>query len=265
MDINKKNNIFMNKYDEISYLVEGEDFKEFEHLNEILSCRREINLNENEFNICYGYILMNILESIKDRGFIFYKLLFNIINDLKNNIPNNLDILRVLLWYNETYLKNDGFKTKIKAFFAKNKETIDNDEMINSLNDFKFIYPKKCKVNTPYKKSYDFLYQFIDELNEDSNLLEILYLLDSDSANNLIYTNVRIFQLSLLSLSQIKEHLKLIIPNAIIRKFHSDNDESNGVYFNKYGTLVFYEGTLFEKSQDELDSKLTNKEDNECE
>ena len=161
---------------------------------------------------------MNILESIKDRGFIFYKLLFNIINDLKNNIPNNLDILRVLLWYNETYLKNDGFKTKIKAFFAKNKETIDNDEMINSLNDFKFIYPKKCKVNTPYKKSYDFLYQFIDELNEDSNLLEILYLLDSDSANNLIYTNVRIFQLSLLSLSQIKEHLKLIIPACYYKK-----------------------------------------------
>ena len=94
-------------------------------------------------------------------------------------------------------------------------------------------------------------------------MFEILYLLDSDSANNLIYTNVRIFQLSLLSLSQIKEHLKLIIPNAIIRKFHSDNDESNGVYF--IGTLVFYEGTLFEKSQDELDSKLTNKEDNECE
>ena len=124
MDINKKNNIFMNKYDEISYLVEGEDFKEFEHLNEILSCRREINLNETEFNICYGYILMNILESIKDRGFIFYKLLFNIINDLKNNIPNNLDILRVLIWYNETYLKNDGFKTKIKSFLLKIKKIL---------------------------------------------------------------------------------------------------------------------------------------------
>ena len=96
-------------------------------------------------------------------------------------------------------------------------------------------------------------------------MLEILYLLDSDSANNLIYTNARIFQLSLLSLSQIKEHLKLIMPNVIIRKFHSEKVESNGVYFNKYGTLVFYEGTLFEKSQDELDSKLTNKEDNECE
>lgn len=95
-------------------------------------------------------------------------------------------------------------------------------------------------------------------------MLEILYLLDSDSASNRIYTNVRIFQLSLLSLSQIKEHLKLIIPNVIIRKLHSNNDESNGEYFNKYGTLVCYEGTLYEKSQDELDSILTNKEDNEC-
>ena len=96
-------------------------------------------------------------------------------------------------------------------------------------------------------------------------MLEILYLLDSDSASNRIYTNVRIFQLSILSLSQIKEHLKLIIPNVIIRKFHSNNDESIGDYYNKYGTLVFYEGTLFEKSQEELDSILTNKEDNECE
>ena len=264
LDINTKNKIFENEFEQISYSLEDSEFKEFKHLKEILACKREIYLNETEYNICYGYILFNIFENIKDRGFIFYKLVFNIINDLRNNLSNNLDILRILIWYNENYLKDTEFKRKVRVFFAKNKEYIDNDEQINSLNDFKLIYPKKCKVNTPYKKSYDFLYKFIDELNEDSDLLEILYLLDSDSASNRIYTNVRILQLSLLSLSQIKEHLKLLIPNVIIRKFHSNRDESNSDYFHKYGTLVFYEGTLYEMSQDELDSILINKEDNEC-
>ena len=95
--------------------------------------------------------------------------------------------------------------------------------------------------STPYKKCYEFLHKFISELNEDSYLLEILYLLDSDTASNRIYKNVRLFQLSLLNLTQIKEHLNSIIPYVVVRKFQSKNDKSNGSFDPNFGIIECYE------------------------
>ena len=245
-------------------LGKNEDCRELEKLKIILAGRRKIIFNQTEYNICFGYAFLTILRSIMKFPYILFGIFSKILNDLKKNIPNSLDIIRILFWYDKYYLKNDNFIEKIRTLFYENKINLDDDKDIQEIHDFKLIYPNKCKKDTPYKKCYDFLHKFITELNEDSFLLEILLLLDSDSASNRRYRNVRIFQLSLLSLSQIKEHLMNIIPDVVIRKFHSQNDESNGNYLPSCGIMECFEGSLYEMNENKLNLILIETEDNEC-
>ena len=85
---------------------------------------------------------------------------------------------------------------------------------------------------------------FIENLNENSYLLEILYLIDSEASSNRIYKSCRFFHFSLLSLEQIKSHLKLSIPEVIIRYKNSEKSETNGSYIYKYGVTRIYENEI---------------------
>ena len=261
-NVRTKNKIFYNNLTNILY--EEEQFKELSNLKNILAGRRKIILNKTEFDICFGYAFLQVVQSIARFPYTLYGIFLKILNDLKKNIPNSLDIIRIIFWYNEYYLEKQDFINKIISLFANNEININDDNLIYKLHNFNFIYPNNLKTDTPYKKCYNFLYQFIDDLNEDSFLLEILFLLDSDTASNRIYKNVRIFQLSLLSLFQIKEHLKSIIPDVIIRKFHSKNDKSNGSYIHFNGVMECFEGTLYEMNENELNLNLIEKEDKDC-
>ena len=75
---------------------------------------------------------------------------------------------------------------------------------------------------------------------------------------------MRTFQLSLLSLSQIKDHLKLIIPDVVVRKGHSPKDSCNADFDPAYGILECFEGTLYDKDNDSLNSILIENEDTQC-
>ena len=254
-------------YDKLGDFVKvGYDFKDLNNLNKILARRRKLAYNKNEYDICYGYAFLQILKAFKNSysPYALYTMLLYYLNDLKQKIPNSYDILRFMLWYNGNYFKNEDFKDYIND--KCNYDFNQNDgKLIEKLNGFSLVFPNSCKRNTPYKISYDFLYKFIDELSEDSYLLEILYLLDSDTASNRIFKNVRTFQLSLLSLSQIKEHLKFIIPEVVIRRFHSQSDWCNAIYDIAYGTLECFEGTLYDKDADFLKSNLIENEDTKYE
>ena len=241
-------------------------FKELIHLQHILAGRRKLAYNINEYKICYGYIFMAILTTLEDckSPYILYTMLLHYLNDLKEKISHSYDILRIMLWYNSYYLEDRIFTKKINNIF-KNQEIQIDGKLIEKLNGFRLVFPNSCKKNTPYKNCYDFLYKFIDSLDEDSYLLEILYLLDSDTSSNRLFKNVRIFQLSLLSLSQIKEHLKLIIPDIVIRKLSSKSDWCNADHDPVYGTLECFEGTLYNNEDiDFLNSILINNEDTQC-
>ena len=259
----EKNSKLYNKLDDY---VKVYDFKGLNNLNKILARRRKLVYNKDEYDICYGYAFLQILRAYKNSysPYALYTMLLYYLNDLKQKIPNSYDILRFMFWYNAYYFKNENFKDYINdnCNYDFNQN---NGKLIEKLNRFSLVFPNSCKKNTPYKNCYDFLYKFIDELNEDSYLLEILYLLDSDTASNRIFKNVRTFQLSLLSLSQIKEHLKLIIPEVVIRKFHSQSDSCNAIYDIAYGTLECFEGTLYDKDVDFLNSNLIENEDTKYE
>ena len=245
-------------------LGKQKEFEELDKLKAILAGRRKIIFSEKEYKICFGYAFLTILSSIIQYPFILYGIFSKILEDLKKNIPNSLDLIRILFWYDKYYLNNNAFIVKIRYLLNEKKININDDKQMKEIHDFKLIYPNKCKEGTPYKKCYDFLKTFINELNEDSFLLEILLLLDSDTASNRKYINVRLFQLSLLSLSQIKEHLEMIIPDVIIRKFHSKNDESNGNYLPSCGIMECFEGTLYGMEENTLNSILIEKVDTDC-
>ena len=260
IDNMEKNNKLRN---ELVKIVKGKhEFTGLSNLHKILAGRRKLEYNEDEYNICYGYVFLLLLKTFKGSllPYTLYTMFLYYLNDLKQKIPNSYDLLRMMLWYNGNYLKNRDFIENIECKFENDLNPKDG-KLVEELHRFSLVCPNSCNKNTPYKNCYDFLYEFIEELNEDSYLLEILYLLDSDTASNRMFKNVRTFQLSLLSLSQIKEHLKLIIPDVVVRKFHSEFDRCNADYDPAYGILECFEGTLYDKDIDSLNSILIKNED----
>ena len=245
-------------------LIKENEFEELAYLRIILASRRKIIFSETEYSICFGYAFLETLKSIVKLPFILYGIFLKVLNELKQNIPKSLDIIRILFWYNDYYLNNNDFIKKVRKHFYNNLIDVNKEIQIKEIHDFSFVYPNGCKKGTPYKNCYEFLYRFIDELKEDSFLFEILYLLDSDTASNRLYKNVRTFQLSLLTLTEIKDHLRCIIPDVVIRKFHSKNDESNGSFFPLYGIIECFEGTLYEMDEKKLNFILVENEDNKC-
>ena len=48
-----------------------------------------------------------------DIGFAIYSIFLNLLNDLKTNIPNSFDIIKIIIWYKDNYIKNEQFEKKI--------------------------------------------------------------------------------------------------------------------------------------------------------
>ena len=231
---------------------------ELKKVQYLLARNKLINLSKDQYEICFGYILYIIIEKIAK--YVNAIVLFDLVNKLINNLETNLDkhnnnILKILIWYYYTYILNE--------YFTDNVHKISGLFTPENYNDFKLIFLEKTKKNTPYFNAYNFLINFIDNLNEDSYLLEILYFFDSNSSGNRIYKNCSTFKFSLLSLEQIKQHLKLLIPKVIIRFKESKNNYSNGSYLFKHGLIRIYENSLFKLGKD-LDKYLIEKEDINC-
>ena len=234
------------------------DFSELSNLQYLLARNVNLNLADEEFDICLGYVIYILMKEIT---FLFNSILFagiiiDLLNDLEKNLDErNLNILRILLWFNSRYLKKKKF---IDLF--NSEEGLKAQE---SKIDFKICYPKKCKEKTPYHNAYIFLNNFVDKLTEDSHLLEILYLIDSEASSNIIYKNCRLFNLSLLSLEQIKSHLKYLIPEVVLRFKNSEKSCSNGSYAFDHGVVRIFENEIFSLG-DDLDKFLLQKKDINC-
>ena len=231
---------------------------ELKKVQYLLARNKLINLSKDQYEICFGYIFYIIIKNIAkySNAIVFFDLINKLINNLETNLDkHNNNILKILIWYYNTYILNE--------YFTNGVDNISGLFTPENYNDFRLIFLEKTKKNTPYYNSYNFLINFIDNLNEDSYLLEILYFFNSNSSSNRIYKNCSIFKFSLLSLEQIKQHLKLLIPKVIIRLKESKNNYSNGSYLFKYGLIRIYENSLFKLGKD-LDKYLIEEEDINC-
>ena len=234
------------------------DFSELQNLRYLLARNINLNLSNEEFDICFGYVIYLIGREIAFlyNAIIFSNLIIDLLIELKANLgERNLNTLRILLWFNYNYLNDKEF---INSF-----NSVEDYKVSKSILDFKLCYPKRCNKNTPYYNAYNFMKNFVDNLTEDSYLLEIFYLIDSEASSNRIYKNCRVFKFSLLSLEQIKSHLKYLIPEVVIRFKKSEKYSSNGSYIFNFGLSRIFENEIFDFG-DNLDKYLIQEKDTDC-
>ena len=240
------------------FLENNITFYELMNLRYILARNSDFHLSKEEFDICLGYVFYNLGYEIAfcHNAIIFAGLIIDLLDELQLNLGEyNLNILKFLLWFHKSYLCEKDF---IKSF-----NLIKGLKVPKSSLDFKLCFPKKCAENTPYHNAYIFMNNFINKLSEDSFLLEILYLIDSEASSNRIYKDCRLFKFSLLSLEQIKSHLRNLIPEVVIRYKTSINSGSNASYIINYGLVRIFENEII-KSEIDLDKYLVNEKDIDC-
>ena len=248
----KKNNFqfqLNKKHNEVN------EFPSLKNLEYLLARNIKLSLTDIEFEICLGYAIHYLVHkfSYHCNAILFVGLILNLLQQLEENLEkHNLNILRILFWYGKYYISTDEFKEKLAKY--------DKLEVPKPEFDFKLCFPKKCPKNTPYYNAYVFMKDFVDKLTEDSYILEILYLIDSESSSNRIYKSCRLFKFSLLSLEQIKSHLYALIPEVLVRNTICTNKYSNGSYIWISGVTRVYEKEIFKNIED-LDRILVIEED----
>lgn len=231
------------------------DFTPLKNLRYLLARNIKLNLSDEDYDICLGYVIYKLAKKISNfyNAILLAKLIIDLLDELEANLNGrNLNVLKVLYWYKKFYLSGTDFVERLNS--------INNLEVGELIHDFKLCYPKKCAKNTPYNNAIVFMENFVEQLNDDSYLLEILYLIDSESSSNRIYKNCRVFNLTLLSLEKIKSHLKLLIPEVIIRYKNSKNSKTNGSFVFHYGVTRVYENEIY-KTVNDLDKCLIKEED----
>ena len=132
----------------------------------------------------------------------------------------------------------------------------DNNKNYKGIEPFEVLLLYEAEENTPYNLAVKFLEDFTNNLNEESFILEILFLIDSEVSINRSFKNCRMFKLSMLSLEQIKQHLFLLIPKIVINYDSSEKDSSNGSFLPDVGIFRIYEGTLFKKRKNHKDLNI---------
>lgn len=257
-DNNKKQIKFNFNYQITEIFQDNISFNELADLRYLLDRNANLHLSNEEFDICLGYVIYSLGKEIAFyyNAILFAGLIIDLLNELQSNLgEHNLNILKILLWFNKSYLSEKDF---INSF-----NLVKDLKVSKSSLDFKLCYPKKCAENTPYHNAYIFMNNFIDKLSEDSFLLEILYLIDSEASSNRIYKGCRLFKFSLLSLEQIKSHLRNRLPEVIIRYKKPIKPDSNGSYITNYGLIKIFENEIL-KSEIDLDKYLINEKDIDC-
>ena len=244
-------------------------YNELKILEDLLFKKIDLNLNEKEYKICFGYCLYLFTYSVTSIAFcyVIYENLISYINKFNGKIKGDLDILRFILWYRDCILKKEELLGKfidgILDLIIKNNENNENNWNFNGLEPFKVLLFDESGENTPYNLAIKFLENFINNLNEESFIFEILFFIDSEVSTNRQFKYCRMFKLSMLSLAQIKQHLLLLIPKIMIIIDRPKKDSSNATLLTDNGIISIYEGNLFKIGKDLYDFNIMNNKDDQ--
>ena len=266
-DIQHKTFYFNCNVNELKREVIESQYCELKIVEDLLFKRIDLNLNEKEYKICFGYCLYLFIYSVTSIGFsyVIYENLINYINRFNDKIKGDLDILRFILWYRDCILKKEEMRGKfidgILDVIIKNNEKNENNENFNGVEPFKVLLFDESGENTPYNLAIKFLENFINNLNEESFIFEILFFIDSEVSTNRQFKYCRMFKLSMLSLAQIKQHLLLLIPKIMIIIDRPKKDSSINSLITDNEIICIYEGNLFKIRKDLSDFNIMNNKD----
>ena len=225
-------------------------------------------LDDIDYELLLNYSIYLIIMKVNKQteSYPILKWFFNLLSlleeKMKNNIINKRDILSFALYFYEHYCSNEQYKDCLEQKIDSYKELYDNYE--NNWLDFEFVFIKECNKESAYHKAIKLLEDVLLNLRHNSKLLEILYLLDSGSGKNKQFDNTKTsFNLSMISLCNIIAHIKILIPNMILRKPKSlkkKYDPYAECDINS-GIMTIYEETLFKKKLSESKKFLIDNPD----
>ena len=140
-------------------------------------------LNDCEYSLLLNYIIYLIIIKVNKHteSYPILKTFFNLLSTLEKKLEDDIitkrDILSFTYYFYENYCSVEKYKDcleqKIKSY-----NDLYNNSSINWL-DFEIIYLKECINDCPYNKAIKLLNNIVGNLNINSKLLEILYLIDS--------------------------------------------------------------------------------------
>ena len=270
---NKLNDTNVNKSEFSIYLAEEislwkklylEDYKYF-------ISNKIYPLDDYEYSLLLKYTIYLIILKVNKHTepYPILKTFFSLLSILEEKkskkIINEADILSFAYYYYIHYCSAEKYKDCLYHKKESYKDLYDNSS-INWL-DFEIIFIKECKNDCSYYKAIELLKNVIDNLDINSKLIQILYLIDSGVGKirknkNKKWDFKTSFNLSLISKENIISHIKCIIPNIIIRKDRTKKKLESYAECDIYsGLMTIYEYTIFKKELSETRKFLIESDD----
>ena len=220
-----------------------------------------LNINKNDADIFKEQLLKIIINYFfvndKDSYIKSKNAILDIIKNIKGIIydieefskdSDNCDLLRFRLYratvYN-LYSISKKLPTNKKICLQDLKKY--NQEIINL---------KIIDIDNPYYKARNFLKQIAQNLDEKSSLFDILMQYNSGISKDIILSNKKgeknrkdfsKYELSLITVEELKKHIIKILPDFIIKYVYNDD---NYAFYSNYNDIIFInEFKTFRKSE----------------
>ena len=228
-------------------------------------------LDNDDYTLLLNYTIYLIINKVNKHteSYPILKCFFDLLElleqKMKNKLINQRDILSFAYFFYLHYCSIEKYKNCLEEKMDSYKDLYDNSK--KNWLDFDILFINECNKESAYNKAKKLLEDVLLNLKQNSKLLEILYLLDSGSGNvkkkKYNPSSKTSFNLSMISKENIISHIKILVPNIIIRKSVASNKNSEPYAecdINS-GIMTFYEQTLFKKNLSETKKFLIDKPD----
>lgn len=239
--IEKLQNFFNQKNDDALEDIEKyvQSYKKYFEQN--LMNKNNENWDFNEFSAFYYYYRFKLFYSMKkckkDNIMQYFldaqKIFLNIFQELGNIFSINIyeKIKLIVSLYNRLI---------IDCYDKDNKgHIIGQYTLLNIYTD-----EKKC-----YKYAFEFISKIIDNLKENSVIFYPILQANSGFSKNLNSDDEKeIFEISMINLDMVKNHLKSLIPNYIYIINHPLIKSKRGSMLKNTGCIFIYENSIFQNN-----------------
>ena len=222
--------------------------KEYLNMNKIYT---EIpDIDENDANIFKEHLLKLIINYffVKDKeSYIkskkaildIIKNINGIINDIEefSKDSDNCDLIKFRL-----------YRATVYNLYSITKKLPNNKEIcLQDLKNYnqEIINLKNIDIENPYYKAINFIKQIAQKLDEKSCLFDILMQYYSGISKDIILSNkkeeknrkdINKYELSLITVDELKKHLIKILPDFVIKYIY---DDGNYAIYSQYNEVIF--------------------------
>ena len=209
------------------------------------------DINDNDANIFKEHLLKLIINYFfvddkdsysKSRNYILKIIenLLGIIWDIENfaKYSENRALFRFRLYRATVY---NLYSITIKL---PNKNKIICLQYLSQYNQ-KIINLKEVEDDNPYSKAIDFLKKIALNLDEKSSLFDSLFQYYSGNSKDIILSNekrdknrrdINQYELSMITVDELKNHIIKILPNFIIKYIYDKDDYA---FYSEYNDIIF--------------------------